>query len=253
MDPAQLKNYYDQKALQLDEFTATYNSDVPIKRFFYRRRAQVTMAMLDPRPYESILDIGCGSGFYLQEIARAGCRAIGLDVSLQYLLQSSRRLGPSVQLIAGDAACIPIRDNTIDKVLITEVIEHVPSYLDVIREVQRVLKTGGRAIFTTPNRYSYMNLAYAAKRRIKRYQFNEHVREFSLSEFKQLLRPYFILEDIAFANYVVPYPVDAIFGRIGQLGVSIAGVGENMLARLPIVSAWGWTMVVRVRKEVGEK
>ena len=52
--------------------------------------------------------------------------------------------------IKSDILNIPITDNTIDNILCTEVLEHVPKPLDAIKEMSRLLKPGGIALITTP-------------------------------------------------------------------------------------------------------
>jgi SAM-dependent methyltransferase len=57
---------------------------------------------------------------------------------------------PSVDLV-GDARKMPLADSSVDAVLITQVLEHVPEPLKVIAEIQRVLKPGGTLLLSVPS------------------------------------------------------------------------------------------------------
>jgi SAM-dependent methyltransferase len=104
----------------------------------------------------SFLEIGPGYGRVLKEIGQEN-PIIGLEIDsgLTELLTSR---GYSV--IEGVAERIPFKDSTFDVILCEEVLEHIANQKDVVEEVFRVLKTGGTAIFATPNKYIYRSLMF---------------------------------------------------------------------------------------------
>lgn len=95
-----------------------------------------------------VLDIGCGVGRYFQ--AFDGCEIYGTELSLKAIEDVKEKFPKAkvVQWFAGTP--LPYEDNTFDLVWCGEFLEHVDSPRQTIEEVNRVLKTGGHALFITP-------------------------------------------------------------------------------------------------------
>lgn len=86
----------------------------------------------------AVLDVGCGNKPYADLFT--GCKYIGVDISDE----------DSSPDIIGSATQIPVQDGFADIVISTQVIEHVPEPLAMVRECHRVLKKGGFFILTGP-------------------------------------------------------------------------------------------------------
>lgn len=105
-----------------------------------------------------IVDFGCGSGANSVLLANRGAHVWGIDISEDLLRLARRRLAVSgrdggATFIAGSAHDMPFPDNSIDVVFGIAILHHLD--LDLVsREVRRVLKPGGRAIFQEPVRNS---------------------------------------------------------------------------------------------------
>ena len=105
---------------------------------------------------EAAADIGCGGGRYLLDLlVPIADRITGIDVfpeNLRIAAQriQQRKLTDRVRIVNAGAEAIPIADESIDVVLCTEVLEHLPDAAQAIREIHRILRTGGRAIFSIP-------------------------------------------------------------------------------------------------------
>jgi 2-polyprenyl-3-methyl-5-hydroxy-6-metoxy-1,4-benzoquinol methylase len=247
-----LRDYYERKALEVDELAATYASAIPYKRFFYGERAAKVLELLDPQPGETILDVGCGSGHYARLAAEAGARVIAADVAENYVEQARAHVGDALagrcEFRVEDAERLSLPDEAVDKVLMTEVIEHVPHPEHAVREATRVLRPAGRLVVSTPSRFSPLNLAYSVKRRVRGYAFNEHLHEFTPSSFRRLVGERLEVEKMEYANFLLAYPVDELYLRLGSPGLSVLERLERALARAPLLRSLGWTMVVRARK-----
>jgi ubiquinone/menaquinone biosynthesis C-methylase UbiE len=104
-----------------------------------------------------VVDFGCGSGANSVLLADRGAHVWGIDISEELLRLAERRLevnGRSgVTFIAGSAHDLPFPDASIDVVFGIAILHHLDLGL-VSREIRRVLKPGGRAIFQEPVRNS---------------------------------------------------------------------------------------------------
>lgn len=247
-----LRAYYNEKALRLDELGATYSSDVPYRRFFYGARFAAVMKVLAPAPGERILELGCGSGYYTRALAAVGADVTATDLAENYLEQARAfvgdELGRRVRFRCEDAQRLSSPDGCFDKVLMTEVLEHLPEPERGLAEAVRVLRPGGLLVVSTPSRCSPLNLAYALKRRVRGYDFNEHLREFTAREFRALLERHVRVERLEFANFLLPYPLDLLFLRPDGRGVATLAALERRLARTAGLRRLGWTMVAAGRK-----
>jgi len=105
-----------------------------------------------------VLDFGCGSGENSLLLARRGARVIGVDISEPLVRLARRRLevnglAGGARFVVGSAHDLPLGEGTVDIVLGIAVLHHLN--LDAAaREVHRILKPGGRAIFKEPVRDS---------------------------------------------------------------------------------------------------
>jgi SAM-dependent methyltransferase len=112
---------------------------------------------LDLAPDAHVLEVACGSGGPALHLARMrGCRVTGLDVSEAGVAAASRAaeaagLGGRVRFHVADAnARLPFGADTFDGIACMDALNHLSRRLDVLREWQRVLRPGRRAVFTDP-------------------------------------------------------------------------------------------------------
>jgi SAM-dependent methyltransferase len=137
---------------------------------YQRPRIDLQARVLDlaaPAPSDTIVDIGCGNGTYLAELARRGFagRVLGVDLSPGMLAAARQRLsgigaaaaagtrdGPSepgvpiVGLANADATALPLGDGVADLALAPHMLYHVPDPADALRELRRVTRPGGRVV-----------------------------------------------------------------------------------------------------------
>jgi ubiquinone/menaquinone biosynthesis C-methylase UbiE len=110
------------------------------------------MQKIRTQPFNSILDVGCGTGAILSLVISEykGIKACGIDLSEKMIEKSAELLGQSVQLIVGDSDNLPWADNSFDLVLCNSSFHHFPEPLKVLKEIRRVLKSNGKIIIADP-------------------------------------------------------------------------------------------------------
>jgi SAM-dependent methyltransferase len=93
----------------------------------------------------TLLDVGCGQMPYRKFVLDSGLVSsyIGLDLE-------DNPIHVNKPDLLWDGKNIPLDDNSVDSVLITEVIEHVPDLIVLLKEIHRVLKPGGKVVGTCP-------------------------------------------------------------------------------------------------------
>jgi trans-aconitate methyltransferase len=98
--------------------------------------------LLNPKPGERILDLGCGDGALTQKIASLGCRVVGIDSSAAQV-EAVRRMG--IEAFFMEAEALPF-DQEFDAVFSNAVLHWIKRTDQMIAGVWRALKPGGRFV-----------------------------------------------------------------------------------------------------------
>ncbi|MFC5463281.1 demethylmenaquinone methyltransferase [Lederbergia graminis] len=119
----------------------------------HKKWRKETMKKMDVQPGQKALDICCGTGDWTIALAKAvgsSGTVIGLDFSNNMLKIAQEKVSheklEQIELIQGNAMELPFDDNSFDYVTIGFGLRNVPDYMQVLREMQRVLKPGGMAV-----------------------------------------------------------------------------------------------------------
>lgn len=108
-----------------------------------------------PLSGKTVLEIGCGTGRGVTELADHGATVWGIDISEQAVREAQRRIGhrPNIQMRVADAHRLPFADSEFDVIVGHGVLHHLD--LRIVRdELHRCLKPGGVAVFTEPLAYN---------------------------------------------------------------------------------------------------
>jgi SAM-dependent methyltransferase len=115
----------------------------------HRPIVEPMLAMMHFAPAETILDVGCGGGWLVRELASRvpHGRAIGMDLSDEMLAHARRNSSAArnAEFIVGSVDAIPRESNSFDKVISVESSYYWPDPAAGIREIFRVLRPGGSA------------------------------------------------------------------------------------------------------------
>ncbi len=117
----------------------------------------VDLERLELRPGERLLDAGCGEGRHCFGALERGAQVVGLDLDRDALRARSDALreqaderGSLGAMIRGNTFQLPFANETFDKVICSEVMEHVHDYRGAARELARVTRPGGMLAVTIP-------------------------------------------------------------------------------------------------------
>lgn len=96
----------------------------------------------------TVADLGCGTGLLASEMGRSVAQVIGIDNSPAMLKAAKQRCEqqPNVELRRGDLEALPIDDDACDAALLVLVLTYVNDANQVLSEMQRILKPGGKAV-----------------------------------------------------------------------------------------------------------
>tara|TARA_Y100000994_G_scaffold52856_1_gene42276 strand:+ start:5443 stop:6219 length:777 start_codon:yes stop_codon:yes gene_type:complete len=103
-----------------------------------------------------ILDLGCGLGEYVRAFSREGGIAIGCDIESSRVFEANQRSihheNSRTTFLVAEGEMLPFLDNSLDIVVMNEVIEHVNNDHTTLREISRVLRNEGSCIIFAPNK-----------------------------------------------------------------------------------------------------
>jgi arsenite methyltransferase len=136
--------------LVFDENLASRLESIYRTRDILRRRRLVREA-LGASPGDRILDVGCGPGFYAEELlAEVGDTGavVGVDSSPQMLAVAARRAEQrsNVAFREGDATSLPVESGSFDAAFSVQVIEYVADAGRALAELHRAVRPGGRVV-----------------------------------------------------------------------------------------------------------
>jgi SAM-dependent methyltransferase len=99
-----------------------------------------------------LLDVGCGSGGFLESMSLLGWDAVGVEVDPMAVKAAQDK---KLRVHLGDLEAQNFPDNMFDVIVLQHVIEHLHDPIGLLKECRRLLKSGGRLILITPNVQSW--------------------------------------------------------------------------------------------------
>jgi len=126
-----------------------WNWESPAGKLRWARRVKMLSRHL--RPGMSVLELGCGTGYFTRELACSGANIVAVDVSPDLLeIAKANSSAPNVRYEIQNAYELSYPDAVFDSVVGSSVLHHL-EIQEAIREIYRVLKPSGTIYFTEPN------------------------------------------------------------------------------------------------------
>lgn len=197
---------------------------------------------------QRLLEVGCGIGTDLVRFAKGGARVTGVDLA-QTAIDLARKNfelnGVSAEeLRVANGEALPYADASFDAVYGHGVIQYTANAPQLIREMHRVLKPGGTAIFMVYNRVSWLNAMSKLMKVALEHEDAPVLKKYSIAEFRELLTPFATVE-------IIPerFPVKSRLHK-GWKGIAFNTVFVGTFNALPKswVRRYGWHLMALCKK-----
>jgi ubiquinone/menaquinone biosynthesis C-methylase UbiE len=248
-----LKEYYEiqGKKAVFDSYIGSWK----VENALFKRRREVIRSMLPKIGNGVALDLGCGVGIYSLDLHKIGYVVISLDISKSYLekVRSLRITWFKVSrddewrwhLINANAEYLPFRDNSLDFILCSEVLEHVPNIFKAPREIIRCLKPGGILVLSIPSSLSFTEKFLSGEEHL--HKINPiWLREFLCANGFSLIQEKhcnFAIRPLRRALFKLKMP--SFFENfILRLWLEL----DKLIGRIPIVKFTSWCYVAKFKK-----
>jgi SAM-dependent methyltransferase len=115
-------------------------------------RLEAVRDLVEPRPGERILDLGCAAGAVTHFLSTFGCEPVGVDSSPP-AIEKARSLFPALRFEPADVTALPFDGESFRKAVAADLVEHLDddAFAHMLAEVHRVLVPGGTLCIYTPN------------------------------------------------------------------------------------------------------
>jgi 2-polyprenyl-3-methyl-5-hydroxy-6-metoxy-1,4-benzoquinol methylase len=174
----------DEQRLFWNAWNAQARSPLELNQWT-RLRAAAILRLVTSLPLERprILDFGCGTGWFSEQLAAHG-RVTGIDLS-DAVIAEARRRASHIEFIAADLFEAQLPDAAFDLVVSQDVVAHVTDQSGYIARAAQALKQGGYLVITTTNRFvvERMDLPPQPSAHIERW--------LSMRSFRRLISPHF--------------------------------------------------------------
>ncbi|AVR87248.1 class I SAM-dependent methyltransferase [Thauera aromatica] len=155
-----LERFVDRTARRPDGWLgrALYREARAHRPGFERIKAELALC-----PHERVLEVGCGAGVLLAEMLAQAASGYAIDHSADMVALATERNAAAVregrlELRQGDAHCLPWPDASCDAAASAHMFFFVERPRDLLREIARVLKPGGRVVIATSPRSTLSSL-----------------------------------------------------------------------------------------------
>lgn len=152
MSPEELAQWNDEMVSKHHKNGTIFESKNPLLRLIEKIRVKKIIKASKLNNSDVVLDLGCGEGFLMFSLPKLK-KIVGIDISEVALSRAKELLKdrPNIQIIQGNAQNLNVADESFDKIMCSETLEHLPSPRKAMKEMYRVLKKNGLAVISVPD------------------------------------------------------------------------------------------------------
>lgn len=168
---------------------------------YYQPLQQAVVALLKQLDVKSILDIGCGEGYYTSAMQQVVEQCVGVDIA-KTAVQRAAKLNPKVTWVVGTGATLPVLDQSMDAC--TSLFSPIPQ-----TEIARVLKDDGYLIVVTPASEHLYAMREALFEQVNPHtpeKFVEQLQDLFELKQEQIIDAPFLLDQQALKNLIAMTP-----------------------------------------------
>jgi O-antigen biosynthesis protein len=149
-----------------------------------------------------VLDVACGEGYGSNLLAGCARSVVGVDVAADVVAHAAAKYRrKNLRYLHGSATAVPLPAAAVDLVVSFETIEHLREHDEMLAELRRVLRPGGRMIISSPDRRFYSEATGHAN--------PYHLKELSCEEFRELVARFFpyvrlLRQRVVYGSLIVP-------------------------------------------------
>ena len=162
-----------RKRLNYDEIAARFNQRYAISP--PGRRIHALLKLVEDSHARCVLEVGCGTGYWLEVLSGSGAEIYGLDYSLGMLRQAKYRR-TLMHLTRGNATQLPYRTCSFDLLYCVDALHHFQRPAEFIREAWRILRPGGVLALSGSDPHQEQEIWYV-------YDYFAGTREYDLQRF----------------------------------------------------------------------
>jgi ubiquinone/menaquinone biosynthesis C-methylase UbiE len=138
----------EEKNREVFDNLAPHYDKIPIIARWVQSVQKKVVRSLKLKPSTTVLDVGCGTGHLLIQLAPHIKKVVGIDLSQKMLDHAKEKTARfnNVELVKGSVTSLPFERNSFDYVIATEMFHHVEKPIAALKEMKRVVKHNGFVI-----------------------------------------------------------------------------------------------------------
>jgi SAM-dependent methyltransferase len=217
-----------------------WNWESPAGKLRWARRVKMIANHLQPGM--SVLELGCGAGYFTRELAQSGADIVAIDVSPELLeIARSNSSAPNVRYEIQNAYELNYPNSGFDSIVGSSVLHHLE--IDAaLREIYRVLKPNGTIYFTEPN---MMNPQIAIQKNVPWVKRKLGDSPDETAFFRWPLRR--LLEKTGYQDIRID-PFDFLHPKTPTFLIDKLNALGRFLEGVPLVSEFAGSLCIRARK-----